>query len=78
MDVPPLVVTVTLATPTVAIRFAGTEAVSWFALTYVVVSAVLPQFTVAPGTKFVPLTVRVNAAPPAVTEEGERLLMVGS
>jgi hypothetical protein len=65
------VVTVTLTTPTVAIRLAGTEAVSWLALTYVVVSSMLPQFTVAPEAKFVPLTVRVNAAPPALLRHVE-------
>lgn len=38
----------------------------------------LAQFTTAPETKFVPLTVRVNAASPAVVEDGDRLVMVGA
>jgi hypothetical protein len=50
---------------------AGTEAVNFVPLTYVVVSPVLFQFTVEVETKFVPFTVRVNAAPPAVALEGE-------
>jgi hypothetical protein len=77
-DVPPAVVTVTLAVPAVAIRLAGTAAVSWVALTKVVVSPAPFQFTVAPETKFVPVTVRVKAPPPAVAELGLRLVMVGS
>jgi hypothetical protein len=44
----------------------------------VVVSAVLPQFTVAPDTKFTPFTVRVKSAPPGTTETGEMLVMKGS
>lgn len=78
VEVLPETVTVTFAEPAFAIRLAGTAAVSWLALTNVVVSAVLPHCTVAPETKFVPLTVRVNAAPPATAEAGERLVMVGA
>jgi len=66
LDVPPPVVTVTLTAPAVAIRLAGTEAVSWLGLTYVVANAVLPQSAVAPETKFAPFTVSVNPALPAV------------
>jgi hypothetical protein len=76
-DTPPVVVTVTLAVSAVAIRLAGTAAVSWLALTSVVVSAVAPHVTVAPATKCVPLTVSLKAAPPAVAELGLRLVMVG-
>jgi hypothetical protein len=76
-DVPPVVVTVMLAVPAVAIRPAGTAAVTWLALTNVVVSTVVPHCTFAPETKFVPLIVRVKAAPPAVAELGLRLVMVG-
>ena len=36
------------------------------------------QRTVEPLTKLVPLTVRVKAAPPAVAEEGLRLVVVGT
>ena len=76
-EVPPVVVTVTLAVPVDAIRLAGTAAVSLFALTNVVASAVVPHCTVAPETKFVPLIVRVKAAPPAVAELGLKLAIVG-
>lgn len=76
-EVPPVVVTVTLAVPTAAIRLAGTAAVSWLALTNVAVSAVAPHLALAPATKFVPLIVRVKAAPPAAAELGFKLVMVG-
>ena len=78
VDVPPESVTVTLAVPALAIRLAGTEAVNCVALAKDVVSAVLPHCTVAPETKFAPLTVRVNAAPPAVADAGEVLVIVGT
>jgi len=77
-EVPPESFTVTLTEPAVAIRLAGTAAVNCVALTYVVVRAVLPHCTVAPETKFVPLTVRVKADPPAVVEVGDRLVIVGA
>lgn len=35
-------------------------------------AALVPKFTVAPLTKFVPFTVSVNAAPPAVALDGTR------
>jgi hypothetical protein len=76
-DVPAVVVTVTLAVPVVAIRLAGTAAVTWVALTNVVVSAVEFHFTVAPEAKLVPFTVSVKAAPPAVAEVGARVVIVG-
>ena len=76
-EVPPVVVTVTLAVPALAIRLAGTVAVTCTPLTYVVVSAVAPHCTVAPLTRLVPYTVKVNPAPPAVAEFGLRLVIVG-
>jgi hypothetical protein len=76
--VPPTVVTVTLTVPELAIPEAGTAAWSSVALTYVVDSAVPPQFTVEPEVKFVPVTVSVNAAPPAIAEAGEMLVSVGA
>src|SRR5260370_4777626 len=76
-DVPPLVVTVIFAAPGLAIRLAGTLAVTCVALTNVVVSAVAFHCTLVPLMQFVPLTVRVNPAPPAGTEFGLRLLIVG-
>ena len=59
-----------LAGPLCAIIAAGTNAVSWVALTYVVASAFVPHCTAAPLTNPVPVTVRVNAAPPAIAELG--------
>jgi hypothetical protein len=47
------------------------------ALTNVVVSPAPFQLTVAPERKFVPLTVSVNAAPPAFAVEGLRPEIVG-
>ena len=76
-DVPALVVTVTLAVPAEAIKVAGTLAVSVDVFVTVVVSAVRPHSTLAPGVKFAPLIVRVNASPPAVAEFGDRLESVG-
>ena len=81
LDVPPPgegFSTVTEAVPPVAMSLAGTEAVTCVLLTYVVVSPVPFHRTVDPETKFVPVTVRVNAAPPAVAEVGERVVMVGT
>jgi hypothetical protein len=74
---PPLFVTAILALPGLVIRLAGTAAVTWVALTNVVVSAVEFQLTVAPDRKFVPLTVSVNAGPLAPAEAGLRLVIVG-
>lgn len=62
--------TVTEALPTAAIRFAGTEAVSWVALTKVVVNAVVFHRTTAPDANPLPFTVSVNAGAPAVAELG--------
>jgi hypothetical protein len=67
-DVPPPgvgLLTVTLPVPALAMSDAGTGAVSFVSLTKVVVSAVPFQSTVEEETKLVPLTVSVNAAPPA-------------
>ena len=80
-DVPPPGVgftTVTDAVPAVAIRAVGTVAVSWVDETNVVVSAVPFQFTVEVETKFVPFTVKVNCAPPAVAQVGLIEVVVGT
>src|SRR5580658_176775 len=77
-DVPLVVVTVTLTPPGLAIRLAGTAAVSSTELTNAVVSAVVPHVAVAPGTKFVPLIVKVKAAPPRLVELGLRLVIASS
>ena len=80
LDVPPPgvgFITVTDAVPAAAMSLAGTEAVTFVPLTYFVVSPVPFQRTVEVETKFVPVTVRVNAAPPAVAPGGESELAFG-
>jgi hypothetical protein len=72
-EVPPAGVgvnTVTEAVPAVAMSLAGTAAVNCVALSGVVTSATPFHFTVEVLMKFVPVTVRVKPAPPAVAEEG--------
>jgi hypothetical protein len=69
--------TVTGAVPAVAIREAGTVAVSCVEETNVVVRTVPFQFTVEVETKFVPFTVNVNPGPPAAAQVGLSELMVG-
>ena len=79
-DVPPPgagLVTVTLGVPAVATSATVICAVICVALTNAVVFAAPPKFTTEPVTKFVPLTVNVNAAPPAVALVGEIVVMVG-
>jgi hypothetical protein len=71
------VTTVTGAVPAVAIKEAGTVAVSCVAETNVVASGLPFQFTVEVETKFVPFTVNVNCGPPAVAQVGLSALMVG-
>src|SRR5438874_12776892 len=53
-------------------------AVSWMALTKVVVRVLPFQRTVEPLSKLAPFTVRVNASPPANALPGDRLLRVGA
>src|SRR4029453_5828412 len=69
--------TVTCAVPAPAMSAAGIAAVSWLALTNVVVRLVPFHLTVAPLAKFEPVTVNVNAGPPACAGLGERELSVG-
>jgi hypothetical protein len=69
--------TVIEAVPAVAIREAGTVAVSCVEETNVVASAVAFHFTVEVAAKFVPFTVKVNCGPPAVAQVGLIELMVG-
>src|SRR5207249_9676293 len=66
-----------LVRPAVAMRAAGTVAVSCVAETNVVASAVAFHFPVEPETKFVPFTVNVNCEPPAVAQVGLSELIVG-
>jgi hypothetical protein len=78
-EVPPHgVTTVIEAVPAVAMRAAGTVAVSCVAETNVVVSGLPFQFTVEPETKLVPLAVNVNCGPPAVAQVGLSELTVGA
>ena len=69
-DVTPPEDTAIVAVPEVAIRLAGTEAVSCVALTNVVVSGVPFQSTTAVEANPLPFTVNVNPGPPAVTLDG--------
>ena len=82
LDVPPpgeLVKTVTEAEPALAISLAEMLAVSCVLDTKVVVRSAPFQRTVdAPFTNPVPFTVSVNAAPPAVVEDGFKLVRVGT
>jgi hypothetical protein len=77
-DVAAQLATVIDAVPLVAIREAGTVAVSRVEETNVVVSAVPFHFTVEPETKLVPFTVRVNCGPPALAQVGLSELIVGA
>ena len=78
VDVPPQGFTTVIdAVPAVAIRAAGTVAVSCVEDTNVVARAVPFQFTVEVETKFVPFTVNVNCAPPAAAQVGLSELIVG-
>ena len=74
---PPGFAAVIFAVPGCAMRLAGTTATSWVVLTKFVVNAVLLNDTVAPARKFVPVTVKSSAGPPAITVDGEMLVMVG-
>ena len=62
---PPGFRTVTEALPATAISAAGIAAVSWVALTKVVVRFAPFQRTTEPLTKLLPFTVSVKAGPPA-------------
>jgi hypothetical protein len=80
LDVAPQVpgfTTVIEAVPAVAMREAGTVAVSCVEEANVVVSAVAFQFTSEVETKFVPLTVNVKSVPPTVAQFGFSELIVG-
>ena len=70
--------TVTEAVPAAAISEARIAAVNCVADPYVVVRFDPFQRTTEPFTKFVPLTVNVNPAPPMVAELGLMLVVVGT
>ena len=70
-------VTVTAAVPAEAMAAAGMAAVNCVELTNVVVGAAPPKLTIEAATKFVPVIVRVKAAPPATVVFGEIVVIVG-
>jgi hypothetical protein len=79
-EVPPPgegLVTLTTAVPVEAMLLAGMAAVNWVELTNVVAGAEAPKWTFEAATKFVPLIVRVKAAPPATVVLGESVVIVG-
>jgi hypothetical protein len=82
VEVPPVapgVVTVMGTAPALAIWAAEIGTVNCVVLLKVTVRGVVLHFAVvAPDTKPVPFTVSVNAAPPAATELGLRLVTVGT
>ena len=81
LDVPPPgvgLVTVIEAVPAVAISAALMMAVSWVEEAKVVDRAEPLKLTVEEATKLVPLTVKVNDVPPAVTGVGEIDVVVGT
>ena len=69
--------TVTDAVPAAAMSVAGIAAVSWLALTKLVVRSTPFQRTTEPLTKLLPFTVSVKACPPAAALLGEREVNVG-
>jgi hypothetical protein len=70
-------VTVTAGLPVEAMLEAGMAAVNCVELTKVVAGADPPKLTIEAATKFVPLIVSVNAAPPATAVFGEIEVIVG-
>ena len=80
LEVPPPgggAVTVTAIPPLDAMLVAGIAAVNCVGLTNVVAGVAPPKLTVEDATKFVPLIVSVNAAPPATAVVGEIVAIVG-
>ena len=71
-------VTVIFPDPTVAMSVDGIVAVNCVALTNVVARAEALKFTTEVGTKFVPFTVSVKPAPPAVAPFGLSEVIVGA
>jgi hypothetical protein len=76
-DDPPGFATWTFAVPASATSAAVTAAVSDVALTWVVVSDIVPQTTVEPLRKFVPVTVIVKPDDPAMPVAGLSEVSVG-
>src|SRR5262249_7669462 len=81
LDVPPPgagLKTVTCAVPATAMSPAGICAVNCVELTKVVGRSAPFQRTTEPLMKFVPVTVKVKAAPPVITAFGFKLVSVGA
>jgi len=81
LEVPPPgagFVTVMLDVPAVVKSLAGMEAVTWVALTKLVVRGEPLKFTIESVTKLVPFTVNVKAASPTFLLVGEMLVVVGT
>jgi hypothetical protein len=70
--------TVTAKLPATAISVEPIVVLNWVASTKVVVLSRPSTRITKPSTKPVPLTVRLNPAPPAVALDGERLLTLGA
>ena len=80
-DVPPPgagLNTVTCGLPAAAISAAVIAACNWVAFTKVVIRLDPFQFTIAPETNPVPVTISVNAEPPATTVDGASEVIVGT
>ena len=75
---PPGFCTVTEALPAAAMSAAGIAAVSWVALTKVVVRFAPFQLTTEPFTKLLPFTVSVKAGPPAAALLGKSVVNVSA
>src|SRR4030095_15012844 len=75
---PPGFTTLTCAVPAVAMSLAGIAAVSCVPFTNVVLRAAPFHCTTEPETKLLPLTVSVNAGPPAVALLGDRVVRLGA
>jgi hypothetical protein len=81
VDVPPPglgLLTVTICSPVAAMSVARIAAVTCVPLTNVVVRGEELKFTTEVGTKPVPFTVSVNAAPPAIAFDGEMVAIAGT
>ncbi|MGA2723439.1 MAG: hypothetical protein ABSG79_13635 [Bryobacteraceae bacterium] len=77
VDVIPTLVTVIATVPAAAIRLLLTVAVNCVAFTNIVGSDDPLHCTTAPAANPLPFTVNVNPTPPAVADEGLKLLIVG-
>src|SRR5438105_4729345 len=81
LEVPPPgagVKTVTAAVPASATSVGAIAAVSCVGETYVVARSAPFQRTTEPATKFVPVTVSVNAGPPAIADTGFSPVVIGT